>query len=61
MPIMDGREFLRLRVEDPMVCDIPVVVVSRKSQPGAIPGGADAYMSKLVDVDELIGLMQRHC
>lgn len=30
MPIMDGRRFLELRAQDPILRDIPVVVVSRE-------------------------------
>ena len=34
MPVMDGREFLKLRAVDPILRDIPVVVVS-----GNMPSG----------------------
>jgi CheY-like chemotaxis protein len=61
MPIMDGREFLRLRARDPILCDTPVVVVSGNPQPGAIPEGADACLRKPVDVDKLIGFIEHHC
>jgi two-component system, chemotaxis family, chemotaxis protein CheY len=61
MPIMDGREFLRLRARDPILCDIPVVVVSGNPQPGAISEGADACLRKPVDVDKLIGSIEHHC
>jgi CheY-like chemotaxis protein len=39
MPIMDGRRFLEIRAEDPILRDIPVVVVSGNPPPPKQPKG----------------------
>ncbi|MBI3762817.1 MAG: response regulator, partial [Chloroflexi bacterium] len=63
MPRMDGYETcLRLKA-DPGTADVPVVMVSAKSQPSEIAAGlragADAYLLKPVDVDRLLELVGR--
>src|ERR1700689_99389 len=54
MPVMDGRQFLRLRAEDPALRQIPVVVISGSPRSGEPLDGIDSYMSKPVDVDRLL-------
>jgi CheY-like chemotaxis protein len=61
MPVMDGRGFLKLRAEDPILRNIPVVVVSGNVQsPEQLPG-IDAYLPKPVKVARLIEIIDRHC
>jgi CheY-like chemotaxis protein len=61
MPIMDGRRFLKLRAGDPILRDIPVVVVSGSPQSGKPLDGIEAYFRKPVDVDRLIDIIDQHC
>jgi CheY-like chemotaxis protein len=61
MPIMDGRRFLELRAQDPILRDIPVVVMSG-NPPSLKPlEGIDAYLRKPVSVDRLIDVIDQHC
>jgi CheY-like chemotaxis protein len=61
MPVMDGREFLKLRAVDPILRDIPVVVVSGNMPSGEPLVGIDAYLRKPVKVDRLIEVIDQHC
>jgi CheY-like chemotaxis protein len=54
MPIMDGRGFLKLRAKDPMLRQIPVVVVSGEPPRGEQLGGIEGYLQKPVRFDRLI-------
>jgi CheY-like chemotaxis protein len=54
MPIMDGRGFLKLRAKDPMLRQIPVIVVSGDPPRGEQLGGIEAYLQKPVRFDRLI-------
>ena len=46
MPVMNGREFLKLRAKDPVLRKIPVVVVSGNAPSGPL-NGIDAYLQNL--------------
>src|SRR5271156_3730290 len=48
MPIMDGRGFLKRRAQDPILSDIPVVVVSGNKAPTLPLPGTDGYLNKPV-------------
>jgi CheY-like chemotaxis protein len=61
MPVMDGREFLKLRAVDPILRKIPVVVVSGNIPSGEPLVGIDAYLRKPVKVDRLIEIIEQHC
>jgi len=61
MPIMDGRGFLKLRAKDPMLREIPVVVVSGNPPSGEPLDGIDAYLQKPVRFDRLIAIVDRRC
>src|ERR1700730_7062656 len=61
MPVMDGRAFLKVRALDPVLRDIPVVVVSGNMQSEAPLEGIDAYLRKPVKVDRLIAIIGQHC
>lgn len=56
MPVMNGREFREAQLADPLLCDVPVMVVSAFS--GAGPFGAlddkVRYHPKPVDYDLLL-------
>jgi len=56
MPILDGRGFLRWRETDPIVREIPVIVISGSSL--FIPlEGVDAFLRKPVEVTGLLRLI----
>jgi CheY-like chemotaxis protein len=61
MPVMDGPQFLTLRAQDATLHDIPVVVISGNSQAGATLKEIDAYLTKPVNIDRLINVIDQHC
>jgi CheY-like chemotaxis protein len=60
MPVMSGGEFLTLRAEDPVLRQVPVVVVSG-SPPSEPLNGIDAYLQKPVTFDRLIAVVDHRC
>jgi CheY-like chemotaxis protein len=58
MPVMDGREFLKLRAEDPVLRHVPVVVVSGNGASAELLDGINAYLLKPVKVDHLIKVIR---
>lgn len=63
MPFMDGFEALRLLKEDPKTADLPVVMLTARAhrtdlQEG-LERGADMYVTKPVNPQELLGLIER--
>ena len=61
MPVMDGWEFRKLQVEDPDLRDIPTIVVSAAGRDRLAKVSADAYLSKPVDMDELLARVSEFC
>lgn len=61
LPGLDGFEVLNRLRADPQTADMPVIIVSAKSQPAdkqmAQRVGADAYLTKPYDRAELLGLL----
>ena len=55
MPVMNGWQFRREQLLDPMLADIPVLVASG-SDPGAIR--ADGHLTKPYGMDELLGALR---
>ena len=62
MPVMDGHEFLARRNADPVLADIPVVVISagRHRQGSEVPGAAEV-LYKPFEPDHLMRIVQRFC
>jgi CheY-like chemotaxis protein len=60
MPIMDGHEFLKVRARDPILSDIPVVVVSGSLQSGGALEGVVAYLCKPVDIARLVRIVEQY-
>ena len=54
MPVMDGWEFRREQVRDARLAKIPVIVVSAAGRDRMAEIDANAYLSKPVDLDELL-------
>lgn len=61
MPVLDGHEFLKRRAEDPVLRDIPVVVVSGNSRPPTPLKDIEAYLEKPVQADRLLEIIRKTC
>jgi two-component system cell cycle response regulator DivK len=64
MPDMDGYEAIARLRNNETCASIPVIAVTAQAMPGdrekALEAGADAYISKPVDVDQLLLLLNRY-
>lgn len=64
MPDMDGYQALAAMKDDPELSSIPVFAVTAQAMIGdrekCLAAGADEYISKPVDVDELLDLLKAH-
>jgi CheY-like chemotaxis protein len=58
MPIMDGWEFLQERKRDKRLAKIPVVVLS--AIPSKAIDGAEAVLTKPVNIDYLLQILRRY-
>ena len=61
MPVMDGWEFRRRQVADGRLKNIPTIVVSAAGRDRMAQVAADAYLSKPVDMDELLTRVSQFC
>jgi signal transduction histidine kinase len=59
MPERDGRELLRELKADPLTSEIPVIVVS-VVDPADVPDGADGHLSKPVQQDPLLRVLEEY-
>ncbi|CAN5210271.1 N/A [soil metagenome] len=63
MPDMDGYESIGRLKEDIKTADIPVISVTAQAMPGdkekCLEAGADGYVSKPIDVDELLRMVDK--
>ncbi len=60
MPVLDGREFLKLRASDPILRGIPVVVVSGSNQPDEPLEGIDEFLRKPVKIERLMEIIDQY-
>jgi CheY-like chemotaxis protein len=64
MPDIDGYEAVHLVKHNEATAHIPVIAVTAQAMPGdkekALNAGADNYISKPVDVDELLKLLREY-
>jgi len=64
MPEMDGYEAVDIIRSPPGLAGIPVIAVTAQAMVGdrekTLKAGANAYISKPVDVDELLGLLAQY-
>jgi two-component system cell cycle response regulator DivK len=65
LPDMDGLEALRRLRQHAQTASIPVLAVTAQAMKGDrerfMEAGFDAYLSKPVDVDELLATVRLHC
>jgi CheY-like chemotaxis protein len=63
MPVMDGWQFRAAQQRDPALAAIPVVVISAdgRTPQKAASIGATGYLTKPVDFDRLVEVVQRYC
>ncbi|MFL6279231.1 MAG: response regulator [Vicinamibacterales bacterium] len=61
MPVMDGWQFRQAQIHNTALADIPVIVVSAAGRDRIERIQADAYLSKPVDLDELLGCVTQFC
>ena len=61
MPVMDGWQFRRQQVLDQELADIPVIVVSAAGKDRIAEIDASAYLSKPVDLEQLLERVSQYC
>jgi CheY-like chemotaxis protein len=61
MPVMDGWQFRREQIRRAELAAIPVIVVSAAGRDRIDKIDADAYLSKPVDLEELLESVTRYC
>jgi DNA-binding response OmpR family regulator len=63
MPRLSGQEFRRAQLSDPNVAPVPVAVMSGAADAEArgLMLGAVATLTKPIDPDVLLDLVERHC
>ncbi|HZU36161.1 MAG TPA: response regulator [Gemmataceae bacterium] len=63
MPIMDGWKFRRIQRKDPLLAEIPVVVVSAAGDVGqtAVALSAAGFLDKPVEPTHLLATIRRLC
>jgi len=59
MPVMDGWEFLRYQRSQPAIASIPVIVIT--ALVSAVPAGAKGLVTKPINVNRLLSLVDRYC
>lgn len=63
MPDMDGYEAIRIIKMDSAIAHIPIIAVTAQAMQGdeakVLAGGADAYVSKPVDIDKLLKVLSQ--
>jgi len=59
LPVMDGREFLRVFRGEPRCAEVPIVVMS--GEHGVVPSqlGIQAFIDKPFDLDELLETVEQ--
>jgi len=60
MPVLDGRGFLKRLAKDPLLRDIPVVVISASNQPAELEG-IEEFLRKPVRVERLMEIIDQYC
>ena len=62
MPVMDGVEFLRRQHDDPLLADVPVIILTAQRElPRDLPSTVRAVLEKPVPLRTLISLVEEIC
>jgi CheY-like chemotaxis protein len=61
MPVMDGWQFREEQIRRAELAEIPVIVVSAAGKDRIEKIDADAYLSKPVDLEELLERVTEYC
>ena len=61
MPVMDGWQFRSQQVRDAALASIPVIVVSAAGKDRIADIEANAYLSKPVDLEQLLAEVTQYC
>ncbi len=61
MPVMDGWQFRSQQVKDASLASIPVIVVSAAGKDRIADIEANAYLSKPVDLEQLLAEVTQYC
>lgn len=65
MPVMDGWEFLRRKIDDPGIAGIPVIVLSAippfRLEPSTLNDGVKLVLQKPIDPQRLIDAVEQYC
>jgi CheY-like chemotaxis protein len=61
MPVMDGWEFRRRQMSDPVLAGVPVVVLSALDPSRAQDLAGAAFLKKPLDFDRLLELVRQFC
>ena len=64
MPVADGWQFLAERHRDPTLAAVPVIVLSaggKSLRPAAMALGADDFLEKPTDPEDLLAAIGRYC
>jgi two-component system chemotaxis response regulator CheY len=59
MPVMDGATFLRQQPNDPLLADVPVVIISARLQrPEPTPAGVRGLLVKPISLNVLVRMIE---
>ena len=61
MPVMDGWQFRAQQIRDAALASIPVIVVSAAGKERMADIEANAYLSKPVDLEQLLAHVTQYC
>jgi CheY-like chemotaxis protein len=61
MPVMDGWQFRREQIRDRELAGIPVIVVSAAGRERIAEIDANAYLTKPVDLEQVLERVSQYC
>lgn len=63
MPVMDGWQFRRALLDDPLLAHVPVVILSAHAdlQKTASSLNATAHLQKPLQLEKLMNIVEEHC
>jgi CheY-like chemotaxis protein len=59
MPFLGGRDFLKVRNEDPKLANVPVIMISALAEQESFPG-AQGILQKPFSADQLLNMVRKH-